>query len=88
MAKCETCDSVHWQRQQSSVQVREPETGVEKVKRKWLQRTGPQVLIQRELMVTFSKTQCHYGGFCSFAFFHFFTIETSPMMINNDSTMI
>ena len=43
MAKCETCDSVHWQRQQSSVQVREPETGVEKVKRKWLQRTGPQV---------------------------------------------
>ena len=45
MAKCENCDSVHWQRQQSSVQVREPETGVEKVKRKWLQRTGPQVLI-------------------------------------------
>ena len=43
MAKCENCDSVHWQRQQSSVQVREPETGVEKVKRKWLQRTGPQV---------------------------------------------
>ena len=41
MAKCENCDSVHWQRQQSSVQVREPETGVEKVK--WLQRTGPQV---------------------------------------------
>ena len=39
MAKCENCDSVHWQRQQSSVQVREPETGVEKVKRKWLQRT-------------------------------------------------
>ena len=34
MAKCENCDSVHWQRQQSSVQVREPETGVEKVKRK------------------------------------------------------
>ena len=33
MAKCENCDSVHWQRQQSSVQVREPETGVEKVKR-------------------------------------------------------
>ena len=45
MAKCENCDSVHWQRQQSSVQVREPETGVEKVKRKWLQRTGPQVYI-------------------------------------------
>ena len=43
MAKCEKRDSVHWQRQQSSVQVREPETGVEKVKRKWLQRTGPQV---------------------------------------------
>ena len=43
MAKCENCDSVHWQRQQSSVQVRGPETGVEKVKRKWLQRTGPQV---------------------------------------------
>ena len=43
MAKCENRDSVHWQRQQSSVQVREPETGVEKVKRKWLQRTGPQV---------------------------------------------
>ena len=43
MAKCENCDSVHWQRQQSSVQVREPETGVEKVKRKWLQRSGPQV---------------------------------------------
>ena len=40
MAKCENCDSVHWQRQQSSVQVREPETGVEKVKRKWLQRTA------------------------------------------------
>ena len=33
MAKCENCDSVHWQRQQSSVQVRESETGVEKVKR-------------------------------------------------------
>ena len=33
MAKCENCDSVHWQRQQSSVQVREPETGVEKVKK-------------------------------------------------------
>ena len=46
MAKCENCDSVHWQRQQSSVQVREPETGVEKVKRKWLQRTGPQVYWQ------------------------------------------
>ena len=43
MAKCENCDSVHWQRQQSSVQVREPETGVEKVKRKWLQHTGSQV---------------------------------------------
>ena len=43
MAKCENCDSVHWQPQQSSVQVCEPETGVEKVKRKWLQRTGPQV---------------------------------------------
>ena len=44
VAKCENCDSVQWQRQQqSSVQVREPETGVEKVKRKWLQRTGPQV---------------------------------------------
>ena len=26
----ENCDSVYWQRQQSSVQVREPETGVEK----------------------------------------------------------
>ena len=25
MAKCENCDSVHWQRQQSSVQVRKPE---------------------------------------------------------------
>ena len=44
MAKCENCDSVHWQPQQSSVQVCERETGVEKVKRKWLQRTGPQVL--------------------------------------------
>ena len=33
MAKCENCDSVHWQPQQSSVQVCEPETGVEKVKR-------------------------------------------------------
>ena len=43
MAKCENCDSVHWQPQQSSVQVCESETGVEKVKRKWLQRTGPQV---------------------------------------------
>ena len=48
MAKCENCDSVHWQRQQSSVQVREPETGVEKVKRKWLQRTGPQVISARQ----------------------------------------
>ena len=43
MTKCENCDSVHWQPQQSSVQVCEPETGVEKVKRKWLQRTGPEV---------------------------------------------
>ena len=48
MAKCQNCDSVHWQRQQSSVQVREPETGVEKVKRKWLQRTGPQVYVAEE----------------------------------------
>ena len=39
MAKCENCDSVHWQPQQSSLQVCEPETGVEKVKRKWLERT-------------------------------------------------
>ena len=30
MAECENCDSVHWQRQQSSVQVREPETGLKK----------------------------------------------------------
>ena len=52
MAKCENCDSVHWQRQQSSVQVREPETGVEKVKRKWLQRTGPQV----DILVIAPKT--------------------------------
>ena len=44
MAKCENCDSVHWQPQQSSVQVCEPETGVEKAKRKWLQRTGSQVM--------------------------------------------
>ena len=34
MAKCENCDSVHWQPQQSSVPVCEPETGVEQVKRK------------------------------------------------------
>ena len=43
MAKCVNRDSVHWQRQQYSVQVREPETGVEKEKRKWLQRTDSQV---------------------------------------------
>ena len=49
MAKCENCDSVHWQRQQSSIQVREPETWVEKVKRKWLQRTGPQVWLVLKL---------------------------------------
>ena len=34
MAKCENCDSVHWQRQQSSVQLREPETGVGKSEEK------------------------------------------------------
>ncbi|OLP73499.1 hypothetical protein AK812_SmicGene47244, partial [Symbiodinium microadriaticum] len=32
--------------------VREPETGVEKVKRKWLQRTGPQV----DILVIAPKT--------------------------------
>ena len=41
MAKCENCDSVHWQPQQSSVQVCEPQTGVEEVKRKWLSTHRP-----------------------------------------------
>ena len=59
MAKCENCDSVHWQRQQSSVQVREPETGVEKVKRKWLQRTGPQVLSNNRHCLACECHQCH-----------------------------
>ena len=58
MAKCENCDSVHWQRQQSSVQVREPETGVEKVKRKWLQRTGPQVKVLENVAADKGPPQC------------------------------
>ena len=60
MAKCENCDSVHWQRQQSSVQVREPETGVEKVKRKWLQRTGPQVFAKLgfEVFISYCAQMC------------------------------
>ena len=57
MAKCENCDNVHWQPQQSSVQVYEPETGVEKVKRKWLQRTGPSS-VSLVFRVTFWTQRC------------------------------
>ena len=68
MTKCENCDSVHWQPQQSSVQVCEPETGVEKVKRKWLQRTGPEVYCGGRLSAaTFSSTfQLPKTGFLNF----------------------
>ena len=34
MAKCENCNSVHWQRQQSSIKVCKSETGVEKSEEK------------------------------------------------------
>ena len=66
--KCENFDSVHWQRQQSSVQVREPETGVEKVKRKWLQRTGPQVFAKLGFEVFYIVCRCVFASLDSRVF--------------------